>query len=109
MLQHISYRAGTSISLFDDPWCQKQSLIHKFSYRICRELNLSRTAKLDSLIIDGRWVIPSLHSSILMQLQNLILSVPIHDGPDKILWDSTEFSFKKALELCPFARAMVTK
>lgn len=111
MLQHISYRvgSGTSISLFDDPWCQKQSLIHKFSYRICRELNLSRTAKLDSLIVDGRLVIPSLHSSILMQLQNFILSVPIHDGPDKILWDSTEFSFKKALELCPFARAMVTK
>ncbi|XP_059658789.1 uncharacterized protein LOC132305127 [Cornus florida] len=74
---------GQSTFLFTDPWVQGESLVTKYGYRVHRDFNLAKQAKLSSIIQNGQWQFPHQNSNTLHQFKNLALSLTLKQGDER--------------------------
>ncbi|XP_059663367.1 uncharacterized protein LOC132309031 [Cornus florida] len=86
---------GTSFNMLFDPWCAGLSLIHRFGADIFK--NYDKQARLNTLIVDGRWSFPQFFSTSAV---TFIANIVVKSGQDAIEWSQGRFNLKNVWKIC---------
>lgn len=99
----ISIGNNSSLSLFFDPWCSGQSIFELFGSECFNLLMYHPHCSVSSILSDGAWNLSNSFLSRHPSTSQKILSIPLNQDCDVILWEKSKIRTNKQIILSLFA------
>lgn len=89
MVRHLIGN-GEAMRIWLDPWQHRGLLKEWFPIQLMYNSNCNIKAKVSSLIVDGKWSIPSVMARATPDIHAFVEDTVIHEGSDEIIWASAQ-------------------